>query len=329
MSFRAFVVDSKDDNFSAGVQELETAQLPDGDVTIDVQWSSVNYKDGLATIPKGRVVASYPMVPGIDLAGTVQESSDGRFSAGQGVLITGYDLGVAHFGGYAEVARVPADWVVPLPDGLSAEEAMALGTAGFTAALSVHALEQHGVTPDKGPILVAGATGGVGSTAVAMLAQLGYTVAASTGTADEHDFLRGLGAGEILTREEVSEENKRPIEKERWAGAVDPVGGATTAYILRTLQRDGVNAISGLTGGAGIETTVMPFILRGASLVGIESAYCPMELRSQIWQRLATDLKPAALLDSIAVRTDLDGVAGVTAAILKGVVRGRTLVRIA
>lgn len=329
MGFRAFVVDMQEEQFSAGVQELDDAQLPEGDVTIDVQWSSVNYKDGLAMLPKGRVVTAYPMVPGIDLAGAIRESSDARFSAGQGVLITGYDLGVAHFGGYAEVARVPGDWVVPLPDGLSAEEAMALGTAGFTAGLSVHALEQHGVTPDKGPILVTGATGGVGSTAVAMLAQLGYTVAASTGKADEHDFLRGLGVSEILTREEVSEESKRPIEKERWAGAVDPVGGATTAYILRTLQRDGVNAVSGLTGGAGINTTVMPFILRGASLVGIESVYCPMELRSQIWQRLASDLKPASLLDSIAERTDLDGVAGVTAAILKGAVRGRTLVQLA
>ena len=328
MGFRALVVDNQDEQFSAGVRQLDEAQLPEGDVTIDVQWSSVNYKDGLAMLPKGRVVTQYPMVPGIDLAGTVRASSDARVTAGQSVLITGYDLGISHFGGYAEVARVPADWVVPLPDGLSAEEAMALGTAGFTAGLSVQALEQRGVTPDSGPILVTGATGGVGSTAVAMLAQLGYTVAASTGKAGEHDYLRALGASEILTREEVSAENRRPLEAERWAGAVDPVGGATSAYILRTLQRNGVSAISGLTGGAGISTTVMPFILRGAALVGIESVYCPMELRRRTWQRLAGDCKPRALLDSISVRTDLDGVADVAAAILQGAVRGRTLVRL-
>ncbi|PZC49902.1 MAG: NADPH:quinone reductase [Chloroflexi bacterium] len=328
MSFRAFVVDLQDDNFSAGVQSLEETDLPQGDVTITVQWSSVNYKDGLATLPKGRVVTSYPMVPGIDLAGTVRESNDAHFQAGQPVLVTGYDLGIGHFGGFAELARVPGDWIVPLPDGLSLEETMALGTAGFTAGLSVQALQHGGVTPDSGPVLVTGATGGVGSTAVAMLAQLGYTVAASTGKADEHDYLRALGASEILTREEVSEENKRPIEKERWAGAVDPVGGTTTAYILRTLKRDGVSALSGLTGGAGLSTTVMPFILRGASLAGIESVYCPMDLRTQIWRHLGSDWKPNALLDSIAVHTDLDGVAAAAASILQGGVRGRTLVQI-
>jgi len=328
MSFRAFVVDMQDEDFSAGVQSLDEDQLPAGDVTIDVQWSSVNYKDGLATLPKGRVVTQYPMVPGIDLAGRVRESADDRFSAGQEVLITGYDLGVAHFGGFAEAARVPGDWIVPLPGGLSAEEAMALGTAGFTAGLSVEALQAHGVTPESGPVLVTGATGGVGSTAVAILARLGYTVAASTGKADEHDYLRALGASEILSREEVSEESRRPLERERWAGAIDPVGGATTAYILRTLKRDGVNAVSGLTGGAGVSTTVMPFILRGASLVGVESVYCPMPRRSETWRRLAGDWKPDALLDAIAVRTDLDGVAAAAAAILRGAVRGRTLVRL-
>lgn len=329
MSFRAFVVDLQDEDFSAGLQTLDEAQLPQGDVTIDVQWSSVNYKDGLATLPKGRVVTSYPMVPGIDLAGAVRESADPRFHPGQQVLITGYDLGVAHWGGFAELARVPGDWIVPLPEGLSAEEAMALGTAGFTAGLSVRALQHAGVTPDAGPVLVTGATGGVGSTAVAMLAQLGYQVAASTGKAAEHDYLRALGASEILSRDEVSEESKRPVERERWAGAVDPVGGATTAYILRTLKRDGVNALSGLTGGAGLSTTVMPFILRGAALVGIESVYCPMDTRTEVWRHLASDWKPAALLDSIAVRTDLDGVAETAATILKGGVRGRTLVQLA
>lgn len=328
MGFRAFVVDVQDEDFNAGVRELDESQLPSGDVTIAVEWSSVNYKDGLATLPKGRVVTQYPMVPGIDLAGTVHESADARFSPGDAVLITGYDLGTGHFGGYAELARVPGDWIVPLPPGLSAEAAMALGTAGFTAGLSVHALEQHGVRRDGGPILVTGATGGVGSTAVAMLAGLGYSVAASTGKANEHDYLRALGAAEILTREEVSAESTRPLEREHWAGAIDPVGGDTTAYILRTLKRGGVNAISGLTGGVAVNTSVMPFILRGAALVGIDSVYCPQPLRGQIWQRLASDLKPAALLDSIAQRTDLDGVADVAATILKGGVRGRYLVRL-
>ena len=329
MAFRAFVVDMQGDDFSASVRDLDESQLPAGDVTIAVEWSSVNFKDGLATLPKGggRVVTQYPMVLGIDLAGTVRDSTDARFTPGDAVLVTGYELGTGHFGGYAELARVPGDWIVPLPGGLSAEEAMALGTAGFTAALSVHALEQHGVGPDAGPILVTGATGGVGSTAVAMLAGLGYTVVASTGKAGEHDYVRALGASEILSRGEVSAESKIPLERGRWAGAVDAVGGDTAAYILRTLKRGGVNAISGLTGGVAVNTSVMPFILRGVSLVGIDSVYCPHPLRSEIWQRLAADLKPALLLESIAQRTDLDGIAEVTATILKGGVRGRYVVR--
>lgn len=329
MGYRAIVVDKQGDDFSVSVRELPESGLPEGDVTIRVEWSSINYKDGLALSPNGRVVRAYPMVPGVDLAGTVLESSDARFSKGQAVMVTGFDVGVAHPGGFAELARIPADWVMAIPPGLSAKEAMALGTAGMTAALSVEALERNGLRKEDGPVLVTGATGGVGSTAVNMLADLGYTVAASTGKASEHAFLRSLGATEILSREDVSAESPRPLEGERWAAAVDPVGGATTAYLIRSMKYGGSIALSGLTGGTAVATTVFPFILRGVNLLGIDSVMCPMPRRQHIWSRLASDLKPKGLLDSIAVETDLDGVAAVCAEILAGRVKGRTLVRLA
>ena len=329
MTYRALLVDRVNDSVSATIRDLSEADLPPGDVTIRVHWSSINYKDGLALSPSGRVVRSYPMVPGVDLAGVVVDSKDTRFSPGLEVLVTGYDLGVSHPGGFAELARVPADWVVPLPDGLTLKEAMAIGTAGFTAALSLEALEHNGLRPANGTVIVTGATGGVGSTAVAMLAQAGYTVAASTGKTSEHDYLRQLGASEILSREEVSAESSRPLESERWAGAVDPVGGSTTAYLIRTMKYGASIALSGLTGGNAIATTVYPFILRNVSLLGIDSVFTPMEKRQRTWHRLATDLKPRGLLDSIAVETDLDGVPAVCADILQGKVRGRTLVRLA
>ena len=328
MPYRAFVVNRTDDQFTAQVTELDESQLPAGEVTVRVEWSGVNYKDGLACIPKGRVIRDYPMTPGVDLAGHVAASSDTRFKEGDGVLLTGYDLGVSHPGGFGELARVPADWLVPLPAGLSTKEAMAMGTAGFTAALSVYELERYGIMPEAGPVLVTGATGGVGSTAVAMLAGLGYTVAASTGKAGEHEYLRGLGAGEILSREEASAASERPLEKERWAGAVDPVGGDTTAYLLRAAKSGGVVALSGLTGGTAFQTTVMPFILRGVKLVGIDSVYAPMDLRRELWPRIAGDLKPKGLLDSIAQETTLDGVPEATSTILAGKVRGRILIRL-
>jgi putative YhdH/YhfP family quinone oxidoreductase len=327
MTYRAFVVDNQDGNFTAGVRDLDEANLPAGEVTIRVEWSSVNYKDGLASTPSGRVIRSYPMVPGVDLAGVVTDSSDSRFVAGDSVVVIGNDVGVAHPGGFAELARVPADWALKLPSGLTTKEAMALGTAGFTAAMSVDALERHRVRPESGPVLVTGATGGVGSTAVSMLAGLGYTVAGSTGKASEAQFLHDLGASEILSREDVSAESERPLEAERWAGAIDPVGGATTAYLLRTMKRDGCVALSGLTGGSKVSTTVMPFILRGVNLLGIESVWCSREVRERIWQRCATDLKPKGLLESIAFETDLDGLPAVLADILQGKVRGRALVR--
>ncbi len=328
MAYRALVVNKTDDAFSIGVQQLDETQLPAGDVTIRVEWSSVNYKDGLACSANGRVVRSYPMVPGVDLAGTVVSSTDNRFEAGNRVIVTGFDVGVAHPGGFAELARVPADWVVPLPSGLTTKEAMAIGTAGLTAALSVDALERNGLRKEQGTVLVTGSTGGVGSTAVSMLAQLGFTVAASTGKESEHDFLRSLGATEILSRSDVSAESTRPMETERWAAAVDPVGGATTAYLLRTTKYGGSVAVSGLTGGGTVNTSVFPFILRGVNLLGIESVTCPMERRLAMWKRLETDLEPHGLMESIAVETDLDGVPAVAEQILAGLVRGRTLVRV-
>jgi acrylyl-CoA reductase (NADPH) len=328
MSYRALVVDRTDDRYDVEVRDLDEANLPPGDVTIRVEWSSVNYKDGLALTPAGRILRSFPMVPGIDLAGEVVASTAGAFAPGQRVLVTGYDLGVAHPGGFAELARVPAGWVVPLPAGLTTREAMAIGTAGLTAALSVESLERNGLRPENGTVLVTGATGGVGSTAVSMLAQLGYTVAASTGKESEHQFLRNLGVTEILSRSDVSAESSRPIEAERWAGAVDPVGGATTAYLLRTMRYGGSIALSGLTGGTAVNTAVFPFILRGVNLLGIDSVMCPMERRLRIWNRLGADLKPHGLMESIAIETGLGGVEGVAAAIRDGRVRGRTLVRL-
>ncbi len=326
MSYRAFVVNKSGEDFSMGVTQLDEKDLPSGDVTIRVEWSSVNYKDGLACSPTGRVIRSYPMTPGVDLAGKVQSSTDSRFKPGEEVVVIGYELGTAHPGGFAELARVPAAWVVPLPAGLTTKESMALGTAGFTAALSIHQMERCGLSPANGAVIVTGATGGVGSTAVSMLSGLGYTVAGSTGKATEHQFLRDLGATEILTREEVSAESTRPMETERWAGAVDPVGGATTAYLLRTTKYGGSVAVSGLTGGGAFSTTVFPFILRGVNLLGIESVMCPMPLRLEIWDRCGADLKPRGLMDTIATEIGLDGVVETVTRILRGETKGRVLV---
>ena len=327
MSFRAFVVTKDDDDFAASVQMLDDADLPDGDVTVAVEWSDLNYKDGLACTPNGRVVTSYPMTLGIDFAGTVVESSDSRYAVGDSVVATGYDLGTGHPGGYAERVRVPGDWLSPMPEAMTSEEAMVLGTAGITAAMSIDAIERAGIGPDAGPVMVSGATGGVGSTAVAMLAARGYTVHASTGKAAEHDFLRNLGASEILDREELAAESRRPLERERWAAAVDPVGGSTTVSLLRQTKYGGVVALSGLTGGAGISTTVMPFILRGVTLAGIESVYWPGDDRPRLWARMAEDFSGGNLLDLVESRIGLDDVPEAAAKILAGGVRGRILVR--
>ncbi|MBO0852920.1 MAG: acryloyl-CoA reductase [Nocardia sp.] len=327
-SFNAFVVNKGDAGFSAGVQQLTLDDLPGGDVTVRVRYSSVNYKDGLACLPESPVVTSYPMVPGIDIAGTVSESSDPRFTVGQEVVAIGRGLGTDHFGGYSEYARVSGDWLEQLPPGLTLKEAMAIGTAGFTAALSIQRLEENGLRPGAGPVLVTGATGGVGSTAVNMLAGLGYEVSASTGKTDEHDYLRGLGATEILGREEVSAQSMAPIEAEKWAGAVDPVGGDTLAYLLRTTRYRGSVANCGLTGGPALTTTVMPFILRGVNLLGIDSVMCPADVRAAVWLRLGTDLKPKSLAESISHEIALADIPAVAGEILTGAVKGRTIVRL-
>jgi acrylyl-CoA reductase (NADPH) len=327
-SFRAFVVNKTNDEFTTGVQEINLDKLGAGEVVIKVAYSGVNYKDGLATLPNGRILTRYPMIPGIDLSGTVVSSEDARFKEGDEVLATSYDLGMAHEGGFCEYARVPAAWVVPLPSGMSLRDAMIGGTAAFTAALAIYKLELNGLKPDNGPVLVTGATGGVGSFAIAMLSNLGYSVAGSTGKESEHDYLRQLGASEIVSRNETSAESTRPMERERWAGSIDNVGGGTLAYLARTTKAEGSIASVGLTGGNALNTTVYPFILRGIHLLGINSQTTPMELRRELWQRIATDLKPRDLEMFVAGEHGLDDVKNVTADILHGKIRGRALIKL-
>ncbi len=327
-TFKAFVVDKKEEGFTATFKDITEADLPPGEVLVKVAYSSVNYKDGLAAIPEGKIVRSYPFVPGVDLAGAVVESSDPRFKPGDEVIATSYELGVSHYGGFGEYARVKADWVVPLPAGLTLKEAMALGTAGFTAGLAVYKLEYNGLKPQNGPVLVTGATGGLGSIAISILKNLGYTVAASTGKESEHAYLKELGADDILTREETTAESNRPLEKERWAGSVDAVGGTTLAYLLRTTRYAGSIAACGNTGGVNFSTTVFPFILRSVNLLGIESVNCPMELRRQIWEHLASDYKPKHLLDLIGHEAPLEQLPQALATVLKGGVRGRTVIKV-
>lgn len=326
-NFKALVVNKDDNAFTVDIQQLNLDDLPEGEVLIEVAYSSVNYKDGLAAIPDGKIVSTYPFVPGIDLAGTVVSSEDDRFKEGDQVIATSYEIGVTHYGGFSEYARIPADWIVPLPEGLTLKEAMTFGTAGFTAALSVQYLQDHGVKPEDGPVLVSGATGGVGSAAVSMLSKLGYEVVASTGKESEHDYLRSIGAKEIISREALQPEKIRPLDSQRWAGAVDPVGGKTLAYILSTTKYGGAVAVSGLTGGPNVPTTVFPFILRGVKLIGVDSVYCPMSIRQKLWQRLATDLKPEKL-DQITHEITLEELPQALKDILQGKLTGRTIVKL-
>ncbi len=327
-TFRALVVDQHDGETRVSLQQWPATALPPGEVTVRVAYSSVNYKDALAARADGKVARHYPLVLGIDLAGMVEASDDPRYRPGDAVIVHGYDLGVAHHGGYAQLARVPADWVVPLPEGLTLRQAMALGTAGFTAALSVDRLEYLGLRPADGPVLVTGASGGVGSTAVDILAARGYHVVASTGSADAHVYLRELGAREIVDRAETSAPSDRPLERMRWAGAVDAVGGATLAYLLRTMRYGGSIALSGNTGGAAVQTTVFPFILRGVNVLGIDSVQVPLDRRIAIWRRLATDLRPPHLESHIAREIPLEEVPAALAAIGRGAVRGRLVVAV-
>jgi len=327
VSFRAYVVDRPEGGaFSRGLRELHPADLPSGAVTVRVEWSGVNYKDGLAAREDGRVARSYPLVPGIDLAGTVVASEDAAFPVGTAVLANGYDIGTGRHGGYGELARIPAAYVVPLPAGLTARDAMAIGTAGFTAGMSVEALEQRGLRSGDGPVLVTGAAGGVGSTAVAILASRGHEVWAATGKADEHDRLRALGAAGILSREEVTASG-RPLDAARWAGAVDTVGAATLPYVLRTLHIGAAVAASGNASGADLATTVFPFILRGVALLGMDSANMAIEPRRALWERLATDLRPHGMAAGIT-EVDLETLGSALDAIVAGQARGRWVVRV-
>lgn len=327
--FDALVVDKQGEDFSVEIRKLHFEDLPLGEVLIRVHYSSVNYKDSLASIPNGNIVRNYPFVPGIDLAGVVVSSEDPRFQEGDEVIATSYEIGVSHFGGYCQYARIPADWIVPLPKELTLKEAMIIGTAGFTAGLSVFRLVQNGLTPNQGKVLVTGATGGVGSFAVSILSSLGYEVEASTGKETEYEFLKNLGATNVISREEVvSGGRPKSLAKQKWIAAVDPVGGESLAAILSQIQYGGQVAVSGLTGGASLPTTVFPFILRGVDLLGIDSVYCDYETRLNVWNLLATDYKPKNLEDFVYKEVSLQQLPEVFPVLLNGKAKGRILVNI-
>lgn len=327
-TFDALVVNKQEEQFSVDVQKLTINDLPEGEVLIQVHYSGVNYKDSLASIPNGNIVKNYPFVPGIDLAGVVVSSEDPRFKEGDEVIATSYEIGVSHFGGYSEYARIPGKWVVPLPDGLTLKKAMIIGTAGFTAALSVQRLQDNGVSPEKGKVLVTGATGGVGSFAISILSKLGFEVEASTGKASEQDYLTSLGATSIVPREEVFDGKIRALGKQKWAAAVDPVGGEPLAALLSQIQYGGSVAVSGLTAGGNVPTTVYPFILRGVNLLGIDSVYCDMETRLKVWERLANVYQSESLEEFIQQEVSLAQLPEVLPTLLKAQARGRILVKL-
>ena len=325
-TFKAIRIDKADKGTTAALTQFDEAELMDGDVTVRVEWSTLNYKDGLALTGKAPVVRRFPMIAGIDFAGTVEASSHPQWKAGDKVVCTGWGMGETHLGAYAEMARVKGDWLVALPQGLSARDAMAIGTAGFTAMLSVLALEKHGLSPKSGPVVVTGAAGGVGSVAIAVLSKLGYHVIASTGRASEADYLKQLGAAEIIDRNELSAPAK-PIAKERWAGGVDSVGSTTLANLLSMTKYGGAIAACGLAAGMDLPSSVAPFILRGVCLLGIDSVMCPIEPRKAAWQRLASDLDRTKLSE-ITHEISLDQVSEWGTKILAGQVRGRIVVKI-
>jgi acrylyl-CoA reductase (NADPH) len=325
VTFRAYRIFEENGRSAGRLVDLALSDLDPGEVVMRTRYSSVNYKDALAATGAGKIIRRFPCVGGVDAAGVVESSSDARFKAGDEVLVTGYGMGVSHDGGFAEYVRVPADWVVPLPQGLSLFDAMALGTAGFTAALAIHRLEQNELAPDRGKVVVTGATGGVGSLAIQMLAQLGYQVVAVTGKDSEHSYLRGLGAAEILPRAAIDLESKRPLDAAQWAGALDAVGGPTLAWLIRTMAQEGAIASFGNAGGVELHTSVFPFILRGVKLLGVDSAVTDMPLRRQIWRRLATDLRPAQL-PAVTHTLALGQLAEACAALIQGRARGRNVV---
>ncbi len=326
-SFRALLIDEENGNVAARLAQMTESQFDRGEITVRVAYSSVNYKDALAATGAGKIIRRFPCVGGIDLCGTVIDSSDARFAKGDAVIATSYEIGVSHHGGYAEYARIPAEWVVALPPGLSPLDAMALGTAGFTAALGVQRLEDNGLRPGSGPVAVTGATGGVGSLALDILAKRGYHVVAITGKDSEHDYLRGLGAKEVVSRHTL-EMGRRPLEKSIWAGAFDTVGGEPLAWLTRCMQQGASIACAGNAAGIELHTTVMPLILRGNNLLGVDSGWWPMPGRQKIWERLAADMRPPHL-ERISRVIAFDELPGVFDDFLQAKVRGRIVVDIA
>jgi acrylyl-CoA reductase (NADPH) len=325
-TFKAIRIDKAEKGTTVSLVQFDEADLMEGDVTVRVEWSTLNYKDGLAVTGKAPVVRRFPMIAGIDFAGTVEQSSHPRWKAGDRVICNGWGLGETHLGSYAEKARVKGDWLVRLPENISARDAMAVGTAGYTAMLAVLALEQHGLKPAHGPVVVTGAAGGVGSVATAILSKLGYHVIASTGRTSESDYLKSLGAAEVIDRSELSGPAK-PLAKERWAGGVDSVGSTTLANVLSMTKYRGAVAACGLAAGMDLPTSVAPFILRGVCLLGIDSVMCPLELREVAWKRLAIDLESGKLTE-ITHEIGLSDVIDAGARILSGQVRGRIVVKI-
>jgi acrylyl-CoA reductase (NADPH) len=323
--FKALVLSKEGDRVTAAVEQLDEARLPEGDVTVAVEHSTLNYKDGLIVLNKAPLVRSFPHVPGVDLAGRVVESRHPDWRPGDAVVLTGWGVGERHWGGYAERARVKGDWLVALPDGWTTRHAMAVGTAGFTAMLAVIALENHGLEPGAGEVLVTGGSGGVGSVAIALLAKLGHRVTVSTGRAASHDYLRSLGASQIIDRAELAEPSTRPLESERFVGCIDGVGGTTLARVLAQMKYRCSVAAVGLAGGSKLETTVIPFILRGVNLLGIDSVYQPAEPRRAAWQRLGRDLD-LGLLEGMIREARLEDLPRLAGEILKGQVRGRVVV---
>ena len=324
---KAFRIREADKKVSSAFEEIDVADLDTGEVLIRVAFASINYNDAPAATGAGRIIRPFPCMGGIDLSGTVVESSDPRFKSGDSVIATSYDIGVAHDGGYAEFARIPAEWVVPMPSGMDAFQAMALGTAGYTAALGIQRMELNGLKPENGPVIVSGATGGVGSLAVDMLASRGYRVTALTGKPSEEAYLKGLGATEVLDQKSLDLGKIRPLEKPLWAGAVDNLGGDILSWMASSMQPSGTIASIGLAASMDLKTTVAPFILRGVCLLGIDSGYTPMPLRAEVWKRLASDLRPRHLA-AMTKTVEFADLPGAFAAFMEGQVRGRTVVRI-
>ena len=327
MAFKAYMIHQEDGKVASRFVDMDESQLDAGEVTIKVVCSSVNYKDALAATGAGRIIRRFPCVGGIDLAGTVVASKDGRFAAGDQVLATSYDIGVAHHGGYAEMARIPADWVLKLPAGITLQEAMSFGTAGFTAGLAVTRMEHDGLKPANGPVIVSGATGGVGSIAIEILSKLGYHVVALTGKEHEADYLKSIGAAEVMLRQSLDLAKIKPLGSETWAGAVDNLGGDVLSWMASTMKVGGTLASIGLAAGFQFNTTVMPFILRGVSLLGIDSVNCPMPQRAEVWRRLASDMKPAHL-DRLTRVIGFNELPNVFDDFIKSRVKGRIVVNI-